>query len=96
MSEDFQSYRPLLFSIAYRMIGSASEAEDIVQDSYLRYRVAEPGEIRSLKSYLFEIVNDRVNCSSSRRIARAYGSTNNTLEIHRRRLRAYGRSRYFR
>ncbi len=56
MSEDFQSYRPLLFSIAYRMTGSASEAEDIVQDSYLRYRAAEPGEIRSLKSYLSTIV----------------------------------------
>jgi RNA polymerase sigma-70 factor, ECF subfamily len=56
MSEDFQSYRPLLFSIAYRMTGSASEAEDIVQDSYLRYRAAAQGEIRSLKSYLSTIV----------------------------------------
>jgi RNA polymerase sigma-70 factor (ECF subfamily) len=56
MIEDFQSYRPLLFSIAYRMTGSASEAEDIVQDSYLRYRAAAQGEIRSLKSYLSTIV----------------------------------------
>jgi DNA-directed RNA polymerase specialized sigma24 family protein len=32
--EDFEMYRPLLFSIAYRMTGSASEAEDIVQESY--------------------------------------------------------------
>jgi RNA polymerase sigma-70 factor (ECF subfamily) len=56
MNEDFQSYRPLLFSIAYRMTGSASEAEDIVQDSYLRYQAIEPGEIRSLKSYLSTIV----------------------------------------
>jgi RNA polymerase sigma-70 factor (ECF subfamily) len=56
MSEDFQSYRPLLFSIAYRMTGSASEAEDIVQDSYLRYRAAAPGEVRSLKAYLSTIV----------------------------------------
>jgi len=56
MNEDFQSYRPLLFSIAYRMTGSASEAEDIVQDSYLRYQATEPGEIRSLKSYLSTIV----------------------------------------
>ncbi|MEP7189813.1 MAG: RNA polymerase sigma factor SigJ, partial [Roseiflexaceae bacterium] len=38
------------------MIGSASEAEDIVQDSYLRYHAADPGEIRSLKSYLSTIV----------------------------------------
>jgi RNA polymerase sigma-70 factor (ECF subfamily) len=56
MSEDFQSYRPLLFAIAYRMTGSASEAEDIVQDCYLRYHAADPGEIRSLKSYLSTIV----------------------------------------
>src|SRR5215208_2304854 len=56
MSEDFQAYRPLLFSIAYRMTGSASEAEDIVQESYLRYHTANPGEIRSLKSYLSTIV----------------------------------------
>jgi len=56
MSEEFQSYRPLLFSIAYRMTGSASEAEDIVQDSYLRYRAASQDEIRSLKSYLSTIV----------------------------------------
>jgi RNA polymerase sigma-70 factor (ECF subfamily) len=56
MSEDFQSYRPLLFSIAYRMTGSASEAEDIVQESYLRYHAAKQDEIRSLKSYLSAIV----------------------------------------
>jgi RNA polymerase sigma-70 factor, ECF subfamily len=56
MSDDFQFYRPLLFSIAYRMTGSASEAEDIVQESYLRYHAAAPGEIRSLKSYLSTIV----------------------------------------
>jgi len=56
MSEDFQSFRPLLFSIAYRMTGSASEAEDIVQDSYLRYQASDQGQIRSLKAYLSTIV----------------------------------------
>jgi len=54
--EAFQSYRPLLFSIAYRMTGSASEAEDIVQDSYLRYQAAPAEDIRSPKSYLSTIV----------------------------------------
>ena len=36
MSEDFESYRPLLFAIAYRMLSSAMEAEDVVQEAFLR------------------------------------------------------------
>lgn len=56
-AEAFQSYRPLLFSIAYRMLGSASEAEDVVQDAYLRYATAPSASIRSLKSYLSTIVS---------------------------------------
>lgn len=54
--EEFENYRPLLFSLAYRMLGSASEAEDIVQEAYLRYRAASAREIHSLKSYLSTIV----------------------------------------
>ena len=54
--EDFEMYRPLLFSIAYRMTGSASEAEDIVQESYLRYQDKATSGIRSLKSFLTTIV----------------------------------------
>jgi len=40
MTEIYEDLRPLLFSIAYRMLGSASEAEDIVQDSFLRFHQA--------------------------------------------------------
>lgn len=54
--DEFETFRPLLFSIAYRMLGSASEAEDMVQETYLRYRLAHDDEIRSLKSYLTTIV----------------------------------------
>jgi len=54
--ENFEAYRPLLFSIAYRMTGSASQAEDIVQDAYLRYQQAETATIHSLKSFLTTIV----------------------------------------
>jgi RNA polymerase sigma-70 factor, ECF subfamily len=52
--ETFESYRPLLFSIAYRMLGSAMEAEDIVQEAYLRYQGAQ--EIQMAKPYLTTIV----------------------------------------
>ncbi|NUP10796.1 MAG: sigma-70 family RNA polymerase sigma factor [Polyangiaceae bacterium] len=57
-SETFETLRPLLFSIAYRMLGSVSEAEDIVQDAFVRYQRAldEGGRIESLKAYLSAMV----------------------------------------
>jgi RNA polymerase sigma-70 factor, ECF subfamily len=54
-TQTFESYRPLLFSIAYRMLGSAMEAEDMVQEAYLRYEKSnEP--IEYPKAYLTTIV----------------------------------------
>ena len=55
MAESFEDLRPLLFSIAYRMLGSVAEAEDIVQESFLRYQrtlVEGSAEIESPKAYL--------------------------------------------
>jgi RNA polymerase sigma-70 factor (ECF subfamily) len=52
----FEQYRPLLFSIAYRMLGSASEAEDIVQDTWVRARQDEHADVRSPRGYLTTIV----------------------------------------
>jgi RNA polymerase sigma-70 factor, ECF subfamily len=56
MTELYEDLRPLLFSIAYRMLGSASEAEDIVQDAFLRFHQAEKEEeIDNVKAYLSTI-----------------------------------------
>src|SRR5204863_345519 len=55
-TEQFEQFRPLMFSIAYRMLGSATEAEDIVQDAYLRYQATPPEQITSPKALLTTIV----------------------------------------
>jgi len=57
MDEDvFNNDRPLLFSIAYRMLGSASDAEDVLQDAWLRYQRVERSTIRSPRTFATTIV----------------------------------------
>lgn len=56
-TDPFEEYRSLLFAMAYRMLGSAMEAEDIVQEAYLRYRATPPESIGTLKSFLTTIVH---------------------------------------
>ncbi len=50
-AEEFEQLRPLLFSIAYRILGSVSEAEDAVQETWLRYE-SSPTQPRSAKAFL--------------------------------------------
>jgi RNA polymerase sigma-70 factor (ECF subfamily) len=54
--EQFNEYRPLLFGIAYRMLGSVMDAEDVVQDAFLRWQNAAPAQVESPKAYLSTIV----------------------------------------
>jgi len=52
----FNTDRPLLFSIAYRMLGSASDAEDVLQDAWLRCRSVDRSAIRSAKAFATTVV----------------------------------------
>src|SRR4051794_27153207 len=54
MTDPYRELRPLLVSIAYRMVSSVSDAEDVVQEAFLRFhRAVESGErVESPKAYL--------------------------------------------
>lgn len=68
MEESFETYRPYLFSIAYRMLGSTMDAEDMVQETYLRYLATSQESIRSLKAFLTTILTRL--CMDQLRLAR--------------------------
>jgi len=53
--EEFEALRPLLFSIAYRILSSVTEAEDAVQETWLRYE-SSPVQPTSVKAYLSAVV----------------------------------------
>jgi RNA polymerase sigma-70 factor (ECF subfamily) len=55
--EVFNQHRGLLFSIAYRMLGSSADAEDMVQESFIRWQQAVDAEIRSPRAFLVTIVS---------------------------------------
>ena len=69
-TEDFEDLRPLLFSIAYRILGSVTEAEDAVQDTWLRWEAAATTP-ESAKAYLSAAVTrTAINVLKSARMRR--------------------------
>jgi RNA polymerase sigma-70 factor (ECF subfamily) len=54
--EGFEAHRPQLFGIAYRMLGSAADAEDVVQDAYLKWQSAPRDDVRSERAFLSTMV----------------------------------------
>ncbi len=54
----FQQYRSLLFAVAYRILGSAADAEDVVQDAWLKWSAADRSQVADPKAYLTRIVSN--------------------------------------
>ncbi|MFC4126964.1 RNA polymerase sigma factor SigJ [Nocardia rhizosphaerae] len=54
--DEFTRHRPLLFSIAYEILGTVSDAEDVLQDSYLRWRAVDIATVANPRAYLAQIV----------------------------------------
>jgi RNA polymerase sigma-70 factor (ECF subfamily) len=53
----FEHHRALLFSIAYRMLGSVADAEDAVQDAFIRWQRASETDVRSPKAFLVTVLS---------------------------------------
>jgi RNA polymerase sigma-70 factor (ECF subfamily) len=57
MTEDpFVAHRSLLFTVAYEMLGSAADAEDVVQESWLRWADVDRAQVRDPRAYLVRVV----------------------------------------
>ena len=71
MSDPFDDHRNLLFAVAYRILGSAADAEDAVQDAWLRWAAADRSQVADPKAYLVRIVSnvamDRLRSARVRR-----------------------------
>lgn len=56
MTDPFVTHRSLLFTVAYEMLGSAADAEDVVQETWLRWADVDQAEVRDPRAYLVRIV----------------------------------------
>ena len=71
--EVFEAHRPRLLGIAYGMLGGVAEAEDVVQDAYLRWHAADAAAVRSAEAFLVTVTTrlaiDRLRSARARREA---------------------------
>jgi RNA polymerase sigma-70 factor (ECF subfamily) len=69
--QSFEEHRARLFSIAYRMLGSKAEAEDMVQEAFLRWQAAPRDEVESERAYLTTVITrlclDQMKSARARR-----------------------------
>ncbi|TKJ24529.1 RNA polymerase subunit sigma-24 [Blastococcus sp. CCUG 61487] len=67
----FDRHRPLLFSVAYQMLGSVADAEDAVQDAWLRWSAADRDDVADPRAYLVRVTTrlalDRLDSARARR-----------------------------
>jgi RNA polymerase sigma-70 factor (ECF subfamily) len=55
-AEEFLAHRPMLYGLAYRLLGSAHDAQDVLQDAYLRWSGADRGAVEEPRRYLTRVV----------------------------------------
>src|SRR3954451_262964 len=71
LEQAYRDLRPYAFAVAYRMLGSVSEAEDIVQETFLRLAQDDDAQIRSPKAYIATIATrlaiDQLRSARARR-----------------------------
>ncbi|MER7110703.1 RNA polymerase sigma-70 factor [Streptomyces sp. NPDC000229] len=69
----FEAYRPVLTGVAYRMLGRVADAEDVVQEAWLRWSAAERSDVREPRAYLVRVTTrlaiDRLRQVQARREA---------------------------
>ena len=72
-AEVFEEYRGLMFAVAYRMLGTIADAEDAVQDAWLRWSAASRADVDDPRAYLARIITNtalnRLRAARARREA---------------------------
>ncbi|MER7951802.1 RNA polymerase sigma factor SigJ [Streptomyces sp. NPDC096079] len=71
LTELFEEHRPMLLGVAYRMLGRTADAEDVVQEAWLRWTAADRAEVREPRAFLVRITTrlalDRLRQARARR-----------------------------